>query len=68
VTLPVMWTAVASVFARLLGYSGIAWAAATEGDCFRVFGRLHPTGQFPREPVLVLGGLSILCSVFSLGA
>ncbi len=67
VTLLVMWTAVASVFALLLGYSRIAWAAASEGDFFRVFARLHPTGQFPHVAVLVLGGLSILCSFFSLG-
>jgi amino acid transporter len=68
VTLLVMWTAVASVFALLLGYSRIAWAAAAEGDFFSVFARLHPTGQFPHVALLVLGSLSILCSFFSLGA
>lgn len=67
VTVLVMWTAVASVFALLLGYSRIAWAAASEGDFFSIFARLHPTGRFPHVAVLVLGGLSILCSFFSLG-
>ena len=67
VTLLVMWTAVASVFALLLGYSRIAWAAASEGDFFAVFARLHPTGKFPHVAVVVLGALSILCSFFSLG-
>lgn len=67
VTLLVMWTAVASTFALLLGYSRIAWAAATEGDFFRVFAKLHPTGQFPHVAVLVLGALSIACSFFPLG-
>lgn len=67
VTVLVMWTAVASVFALLLGYSRIAWAAATEGDFFRVFAKLHPTGQFPHVALLVLGGLSILGSFLSLG-
>jgi amino acid transporter len=67
VTVLVMWTAVASVFALLLGYSRIAWAAANEGDFFAIFARLHPTGQFPHVAVLVLGVLSILCSFFSLG-
>ncbi|MCC7054563.1 MAG: amino acid permease [Gemmatimonadaceae bacterium] len=67
VTVLVMWTAVASVFALLLGYSRIAWAAAAEGDFFRVFARLHPTGQFPHVALLVLGGLSILCSFVPLG-
>jgi amino acid transporter len=67
VTLLVLWTAVASVFALLLGYSRIAWAAASQGDFFRVFARLHPKGQFPHIAVLVLGGLSILGSFFALG-
>ncbi|MEP7345640.1 MAG: amino acid permease [Gemmatimonadaceae bacterium] len=67
VTLLVLWTAVASVFALLLGYSRIAWAAASQGDFFSIFAKLHPTGQFPHVAVLVLGGLSILCSFFSLG-
>ena len=67
VTVLVMWTAVASVFALLLGYSRIAWAAASEGDFFAVFARLHPTGRFPHVAVVVLGVLSILCSFFSLG-
>ena len=67
VTILVMWTAVASVFALLLGYSRIAWAAAAEGDFFSVFAKLHPTGNFPHVAVLVLGVLSILCSFFSLG-
>ena len=67
VTLLVMWTAVASVFALLLGYSRIAWAAASEGDFFAVFARLHPTGRFPHVAIVVLGVLSILCSFFSLG-
>ena len=67
VTVLVMWTAVASVFALLLGYSRIAWAAAAEGDFFAVFAKLHPTGNFPHVAVIVLGVLSILCSFFSLG-
>ena len=67
VTVLVMWTAVASVFALLLGYSRIAWAAANEGDFFSVFAKLHPTGRFPHVAIVVLGVLSILCSFFSLG-
>jgi amino acid transporter len=67
VTALVMWTAVASTFALLLGYSRIAWAAAAEGDFFAVFARLHPTGQFPHVAVVVLGLLSIAGSFFSLG-
>lgn len=67
VTLLVLWTALASVLALLLGYSRIAWAAASKGDFFSVFAKLHPNGQFPHVAVLVLGGLSILGSFFALG-
>ena len=41
-TLLVLWTAFGSVFALLLGYSRIPFAAAEAGYFFRVFGRLHP--------------------------
>jgi len=67
-TLMVLWTTVGSVFALLLGYSRIPYAAAQDGYFFRVFGRLHPKKNFPSFSVLVIGILSILCSFFSLGA
>ena len=46
-TLLILWTAFGSVFALLLGYSRIPYAAAQDGWFFRVFGRLHPTKRFP---------------------
>ena len=39
----VLWTAFASVFALLLGYSRIPYAAALNGHFFKSFARLHPT-------------------------
>jgi amino acid transporter len=65
-TLLILWTAVASVFALLLGYSRIPYAAAQDGNFFKIFGRLHPTGQFPHVSLLVIGGLAIVCCAFSL--
>lgn len=65
-TLLVLWTALASVFALLLGYSRICWAAAERGDFFRVFARLQPKGQFPHVSVVALGGIAIVCSFFPL--
>jgi len=58
-TLLVLWTIVAGVFALLLGYSRIPYAAARDGSFFKAFGRLHPTGAFPHLSLLVVGGLSI---------
>ena len=66
-TLLVLWTAFGSVFALLLGYSRIPYAAAESGYFFRVFARLHPTKDFPYVSLLVLGVISILAGFFSLG-
>ncbi|NUO64240.1 MAG: amino acid permease [Gemmatimonadaceae bacterium] len=66
-TLLVLWTAFGSVFALLLGYSRIPYAAAESGYFFRVFGRLHPTKDFPYVSLLILGAISIVAGFFSLG-
>ena len=66
-TMAILWTAFGSVFALLLGYSRIPYAAANDGSFFKPFGRLHPRGAFPHVSLLVVGGVSIVCSFFSLG-
>jgi amino acid transporter len=66
-TAMVLWTAFGSVFALLLGYSRIPYAAAQDGYFFRVFGNLHPTKRFPYVSLLVIGLVSIVCSFLSLG-
>jgi amino acid transporter len=66
-TLMILWTAFGSVFALLLGYSRIPYAAAREGYFFAPFGRLHPTKGFPHVSLLVVGAVSIVSSFFSLG-
>jgi APA family basic amino acid/polyamine antiporter len=66
-TLLVLWTAFGSVFALLLGYSRIPFAAAESGYFFRAFARLHPTKGFPYVSLLVLGAISIVAGFFSLG-
>jgi amino acid transporter len=66
-TFLILWTAFGSVFALLLGYSRIPYAAAQDGYFFSVFGRLHPTKRFPHVSLIVLGVISILCSRLPLG-
>jgi amino acid transporter len=63
----VMATAFASVFALLLGYSRIPFAAARDGNFPAVFGRLHPTRGFPYVALLSLAGVACLFCFFSLG-
>jgi amino acid transporter len=66
----VMVTAFASVFSLLLGYSRIPYAAARDGNYFRVFGRLRARpgddAGFPYVSLLVLGGVAICFCFFSL--
>ena len=65
-TAMVLWTAFGSVFALLLGYSRIPYAAALDGYFFSVFGRLHRKKRFPHVSLLVMGAVSILCSFIAL--
>ncbi|MGA1984385.1 MAG: APC family permease [Acidobacteriaceae bacterium] len=61
----VMTTAFSGVFSLLLGYSRIPYAAARDGNYFRIFGRLHPKG-FPNVSLLALGAAAICFCFFSL--
>ena len=63
-TVLLLWIAFSSVFSLLLGYSRIPYRAATDGNFFGIFARLHPVGQFPHVSLITLG---IVASIFSLG-
>jgi amino acid transporter len=56
----IMWTAFASVFSLLLGYSRVPYAAALDGNYFRAFARVHPQHRFPTVSLLALGGVAML--------
>lgn len=66
-TVLILWTAFASVFALLLGYSRVPFAAAQDGYFFKAFGRVHPDGGFPHVALIALGLLAILASFLTLG-
>ena len=66
-TAMILWTAFGSVFALLLGYSRIPYAAAREGYFFSVFGRLHAKHGFPYVSLIVLGLLAIVAGFATLG-
>lgn len=66
ITVMILWTALGSVFALLLGYSRIPYAAANDGYFFRAFGKLHPTKNYPQVSLLVLGAVSIGAAFFKL--
>jgi len=56
----IMWTAFASVFSTLLGYSRVPYAAALDGNYFRAFARVDPKRRFPTVSLLALGGVAML--------
>jgi APA family basic amino acid/polyamine antiporter len=66
VALLIMWTAFASVFSLLLGYSRVPYAAARDGNYFQTFATVHPKHKFPSTSLLALGGVATLCCFFTL--
>jgi basic amino acid/polyamine antiporter, APA family len=66
-TVMILLTTFASVFALLLGYSRIPYAAALDGYFFKVFGRVHSEKKFPHVSLLAIGAMAVACSFFSLG-
>jgi fructoselysine transporter len=63
VTVLILCIAFSSLFAVVLGYSRVPYAAAVDGNFFKPFAKLHPTKNFPYISLIVL---CILGFVFSL--
>jgi basic amino acid/polyamine antiporter, APA family len=55
ITALVIWTAFASVFSLMLGYSRVPYAAAKDGNYFRAFAKVHRVHRFPYVSLLALG-------------
>ena len=51
----IVWTAFASVFSLLLGYSRVPYAAARDGNYFRFLAAVHPRHQIPHRSLVALG-------------
>jgi amino acid transporter len=65
-TVLILWTTFASIFAVMLGYSRVPYAAAADGRFFQPFARLHPTKNFPTFSLLLIGVTSALACWFNL--
>jgi amino acid transporter len=55
VSVMILWTAFASIFSVMLGYSRILFAAARDKNFFSLFARLHATEAYPFVSVIFLG-------------
>jgi amino acid transporter len=63
----ILFVTAASLYAVILGYSRIPFAAARDGQFFRAFGRVHPTKHFPHVSLLTIGAVALPFCFFSLG-
>jgi amino acid transporter len=66
VTVLLIWSCLGSAFAGLLGYSRIPYGAARYGHFFSVLGRVHPVHYIPHVSLLLVGGLTLMWSLFDL--
>ncbi|MGA8871251.1 MAG: APC family permease [Candidatus Acidiferrales bacterium] len=66
-TVLILITALGSVFAAMLGYSRVPYAAALDGNFLSVFARVHPKKHFPTVALVALGAAAMVFSLaFSL--
>jgi amino acid transporter len=66
VTVLLVWSCFGSVFAGMLGYSRIPYGAARYGHFFSGLGKVHPVHAIPHISLVLVGGLTLFWSLFSL--
>ena len=64
ITVLILCVAFSSLFAVVLGYSRVPYAAAVDGNFFKQFAKLHPTKNFPHISLIFLCGLGFIFSLF----
>jgi amino acid transporter len=64
VTILILCIALSSLFAIVLGYSRVPYAAAVDGNFFKIFAKLHPTKNFPYVSLIVLCSIGFVFSLF----
>lgn len=62
----ILWAGATSLFAGMLGYSRVPYAAARSGHFFQTFAALHPSGGFPHRSLLALGAITAFACLFDL--
>jgi fructoselysine transporter len=62
-TVFILCIAASSLFAVILGYSRIPYAAAKDGNFFSIFSRTHPTKNFPHVSQLILCAIAFVFSL-----
>jgi len=62
----ILWSAFASVFSLLLGYSRVPYAAARDGNYFSGLAAVHARHGFPHRSLIALGLVATCFCFFSL--
>lgn len=62
-TVLILIIAAASLFSAILGYSRIPYAAAINGDFFKIFAKVHPKHQFPHVSLIAICLVGMVLSV-----
>lgn len=63
----ILFVAAASLYATILGYSRVPYAAARDGDFFTAFAHVHATKRFPDVSLVAILVVSIPFCFFTLG-
>jgi amino acid transporter len=63
----ILFVTASSLYAVILGYSRILFAAARDGQFFAPFAKLHPSKHFPHVALLTVGAVAVPFCFLSLG-
>ncbi|MEK7224581.1 MAG: amino acid permease, partial [Bacteroidota bacterium] len=63
ITVLILCVAFSSLFALVLGYSRVPYAAAVDGNYFKAFAKLHPQKNFPYVSLIFLCALGFVFSL-----
>ncbi|MEI6596159.1 MAG: amino acid permease [Bacteroidota bacterium] len=62
-TVLILFIAISSLFAVMLGYSRVPYAAAVDGNYFSIFSKVHPTKNFPYASLIILAAVAFVFSL-----
>jgi amino acid transporter len=63
-TVMILWIALSSLFAVMLGYSRVPYAAAVDGNFFKVFAKVHPQKKIPHVSLMILAATAFVFALF----
>ncbi len=66
ITILVAFTAYGSIYALMMSYSRLPFAAARDGFFFDWLKAVHPQKHFPHYSLLLVGGITCIASLFNL--